>query len=82
MMDDHDLNDEIVSSLKALRANYREVELLMKSIDNADDVRTVLGQINVELDRLMNMCCNTDENQSMPGSASRKIEVINGRNAF
>ena len=54
----------------------------MKSIDNADDVRTVLCQINVELDRLMNMCCNIDENQTMPGSASRKIEVINGRNAF
>ena len=82
MMDDHDLNAEIVLSLKALRAKYREVELLMKSIDNADDVQTVLCQINVDFDRLMNMCCNIDENQTMPGSASRKIEVINGRNAF
>ena len=82
MMDNHDLNAEIVLSLKALRAKYREVELLMKSIDNADDVQTVLCQINIEFDRLMNMCCNIDENQTMPGSASRKIEVINDRNAF
>ena len=82
MMDDHNLNAEIVLSLKALRAKYRKAELLMKRIDNADDVRTVLCQINVEFDRLINMCCNIDENQTMPGSASLKIEVINGRNAF
>ena len=81
-MDDCDSNAEIVLSLKALRAKYREVELLMKSIDNADGVRTVLCQINVEFDRLMNMCCNIDENQTIPGSASHKIEVINSGNAF
>ena len=76
------LTDDVIVRLKALRANYKETECLMSGTENIDVVRTRLRQINSDYDSLMFLCAFVDDNDAMPGSISRKVDIIRGKENF
>ena len=76
------LTDDVIVRLKALRANYKETECLMSGTENIDAVRTRLRQINSDFDSLMFLCAFVDDNDTMPGSISRKVDIIRGKENF
>ena len=84
LMDGHEYfsRDEVIVKLKALRAKYRETELLMTKNENVDEVRNKLHQINSDFDHLMCLCTFVNEDETMPGSTSLKIDVIKVKDDF
>ena len=76
------LTDDVIVRLKALRASYKETECLMSGTENIDAVRTRLQQINSDFDSLMFLCAFVDDNDTMPGSISRKVDIIRGKENF
>ena len=78
----HLLTEQVISKLKALKAKYRETELLMSKNENVAEVRNQLQQINSDFDQLMCLCLYVEEDETMPGSTSHKIDVIKGKDNF
>lgn len=76
------LTYEVVSKLATLRAEYRNVESLMSDSKNVTVVRSKLQHINCDFDNLMCLCSFINENETMPGSTSHKIDVIERKNDF
>ena len=71
-------NDDIIISLRALKAKYFDAERLMCAEEpvNVNRLSSNLHDINVEFDNLMCLAINIDENETMPGTMSHKVDVI------
>ena len=69
-------------NLNSIRNQYKEVELLMADPKNVEVVRAKLNQINCNFDSLMCATVNVLDDDSMPGSVSHKIDVIEGNSKF
>ena len=71
-------NNDIIISLKVLKAKYFDAERLVCAEDpvNVNRLRFTLHDINVEFDDLMCLTINIDEDETMPGSMSHKVDVI------
>ena len=71
-------NDDIIISLRGLKAKYFDAERLMYAEEpvNVNRLRSKLHDINVEIDNLMCLAINIDENETMPGTMSHKVDVI------
>ena len=84
LMDGHEYlsPDEVIVKLKALRVKYGETELLMTKNENVGEVRNKLHQINSDFDHLMCLCTFVNEDETMPGSTSLKIDVIKVKDDF
>ena len=52
--------------------------MVMKNIDNVNDVQKVLHQVYLNCNMLMNSCLNIDENKTMSGSTTHELHN-NGR---
>lgn len=69
-------------NLNLIRNQYKEVELLMADPKNVEVVRAKLNQINCNFDSLMCATVNVLDGDSMPGSVTHKIDVIDGNTKF
>ena len=61
-----------------MKAKYFDAERLMcaEELVNVNCLRSKLHDINVEFDNLMCLAINIDENVTMPGTMSHKVDVI------
>ena len=76
------LTDKIISGLHALKAEYVKTEALMNDPENVRSVQSKLKLINNNFDELILLCCFIRDDETMPGSTSHKIDVIEGKGTF
>lgn len=71
-------NDDIMVSLLALKTRYHDAEGLMTAKNSfcVNQLRCVLRDINVEFDRLKCLSVDIEENETMPGSTSHKVDIV------
>ena len=74
--------EQVIAKLKALKAIYFETEQLMTDSENVARVRARLREINSKFDILMCLCTFVDEDETVPGSTSPKLDFIKGKDDF
>lgn len=63
----------IHAQLKALKASQEEIEVLIEGTGNVINVREKLNELNCNFDKLMAMCVNMGETDTMPGNTSHVV---------
>ena len=76
------LTEQVMAKLKVLKANYVATEQLMFDTENVAQVRARLREINSEFDILMCLCTFVDEDETMPGCTSHKVDFVKGKEDF
>ena len=73
-------SSEIAAQLYSLKAKRFQIESLMSSPlpGNAENVSTLLRELISEFDNFVDLCEHFDENDTLPGSTSHKVEVFEG----
>ena len=71
-------NDDAIISFRALKVKYFDAERLTctEELVNFNCLRSTLRHINAGFDNLMCLAINIEENETMPGSMSHKVDVI------
>ena len=71
-------DNDVTSAMEALRSKYRDVELLMCDSKNVNHVLRKLREINLEFDSFMCATVQMPDADTLPGSVSHKIDVVQG----